>query len=250
MKPIKKTLISVKKKEKDHIKYFVKDDLDFHAKEGVIKKEEIDSEFGSIIKSHMNKEFYLLPSSFPDKFSNIRRNAQIIIPKVAGQVIINTGMNKNSVVVEAGTGSGGLACLLANTAKEVYSYDISEEAVKLGKENAEFLGIKNAFFDVCNLKEKSPKKDVDVVVLDMIEAEKAVDSAFEMLKVGGYVVGYFPQITQARDFVFELERKGFVVEKVEETIEREWVVADRILRPKFLIQGHTAFLVFARKARK
>ncbi len=243
---IKKVLIprKVEKKEKRE-KFYIKDNADVHTKNGVIKKEQLKD--GEIIRSHMGKEFYLIPAGFKDSFENIKRDAQIIIPKDFGVIVAETGINKDTIIVEAGTGSGGLACLFANVAKEVWSYDVADKAVEIGRKNAKFLGLDNVHFDICNLKEKAPKKNVDVVVLDMPEAERAIESSFKMLKLGGWLVGYFPQITQAKDFVLALEGR-FVVEKISETIEREWKITERIARPNFLIQGHTAFLVFARKA--
>lgn len=246
---IKKTLIAVKKSKKD-FKYFVKEDKDVHTEVGVIKADDINQAgFGGLVKSNLGKEFYILPSSFSDKFENIKRGAQIITPKDAGVIIAETGIGKDSIVVEAGTGSGGLSCMLANVVKEVYSYDLSPEAVELGKKNADMFGLKNVTFEVVDLKENAPKKEVDLVVLDMPESEKAIPNAFKMLKVGGYLIGYMPQITQVQQFVLSLG-EDFLLEKVCETIQREWVITDRITRPEYQMLGHTAFLVIARKAKR
>ncbi len=246
---IKKILEPVKKL-KNVERYYLKDDKDYHSAVGVIKAEDINKAgFGGTVKSNMDKEFYVLPAAFIDKFDNIKRSAQIITRKDAAAIIAETGISKDSIVVDAGTGSGGLACMLANVAKEVYSYDVVPENVDIGKKNAESLGLKNVQFEVLDLKQNSPKKDVDVVVLDMPQSEEAIDSAFKMLKSGGFLVGYFPQITQAQTFILAL-KDNFVVEKAFETIQRDWVITDKIVRPEFQIMGHTAFLVIARKARK
>ena len=42
-------------------------------------------------------------------------------------IIAEAGLNSKSIVVEAGTGSGGLGCMLGRICKKVFSYDINAE---------------------------------------------------------------------------------------------------------------------------
>ena len=49
------------------------------------------------------------------------------VHKEIGMIIIQTGISKESTIIEAGTGSGALTCSLAKHAKHVYTYDIVEE---------------------------------------------------------------------------------------------------------------------------
>ena len=112
MKSIKKVLLT-----KLGRKFFVKDlDSDFHTQYGTIKKEDLEKDK---IISNTNKEFFAFSPSFIDSFRKIKRGPQIIPLKDIALIIAETGINKNSIVVDAGSGSGALACFLANIVKEV-----------------------------------------------------------------------------------------------------------------------------------
>jgi len=81
--------------------------------------------------------------NFIDKYKKIKRGAQILTPKDIGYIITTTGINKKSVVLDAGSGSGALACFLAAIAKKVITYEIREDFIKIVKENKKKLGLKN-----------------------------------------------------------------------------------------------------------
>jgi len=66
---------------------------------------------------------FILEPDFTDKFKKIKRGPQIITPKDIGTIITETGINKNSIVLDAGGGSGSLSCFLANITKKVYCYE-------------------------------------------------------------------------------------------------------------------------------
>ncbi len=60
--------------------------------------------------------------SFIDHYKRIQRKAQIVLLKDIGLIIAETGINKNSIVVDAGAGSGALCCFLANYVKKIYTH--------------------------------------------------------------------------------------------------------------------------------
>jgi len=61
-----------------------------------------------------NKEFWVLKPSLQDKLQGIKRQAQIILPRDAAQIIINCSIEPGQTVLEAGIGSGSLTIALAN----------------------------------------------------------------------------------------------------------------------------------------
>jgi tRNA A58 N-methylase Trm61 len=61
---------------------------------------------------------FVLEPDIMDCYSRIKRGAQIIPLKDVGHIIAETGLNPKSRVVDAGAGSGGLCCIMANIAKE------------------------------------------------------------------------------------------------------------------------------------
>ena len=132
---IKKVLITRQGK-----KFFAKNTSeDVHTQYGVVKKDQLDSKNGSLVASNTGKEFFVFEPSFIDVYRKIKRDAQIIPLKDVGYIIAETGINKESRVLDAGSGSGALSCFLAAIAKEVVTYDIREDFIKIVKANIEFL---------------------------------------------------------------------------------------------------------------
>ena len=242
---IKKVLITKQGK-----KFYVKStDADFHTEFGYIKKEELrKAKEGSILRSNTNKEFFIFNPYFIDLYRKIKRDAQIIPLKDIGLIIAETGINKKSRVLDAGSGSGALACFLASIAKEVVTYEIREDFIEIVKKNIEFLGLKNIKIKKKDIYEEIEEKNMNVVTLDVPEPWKALENCSKALKFGGFLVSYSPSVPQVIDFVNAVRKhEGFVYLKTSEMIEREWEVEERRVRPKSKGLGHSGFLSFVRK---
>ena len=161
---------------------------------------------------------------------------------------METGINKKSTVVDAGTGSGALSCYLAHICKQVTTYDLRPEFIKIAERNKRFLGIKNLKLKKGDIYKKIAERNIDLIALDLPEPWKALDNAAKSLKTGGYLVAYLPQITQVLEFIKQLDaHKNFVYLKTFENIQRRWEIYSRVARPESKMIGHTAFIVFARK---
>jgi len=213
----------------------------------LIKSKDLKKNSGKI-KSNTGKEFYIMPASFMDNFIKIKRLAQIVLPKDIATIITETGINKNSEVVDAGAGSGALACYLAHVCKQVTTYDLRPEFLKLVENNKTALGIKNLKLKKGDIYKKITEKNLDLITLDLPEPHKALNSAAKALKVGSYLVAYLPQVTQVIELVKHLnQHKQFIYIRTIENIQRRWDIKDKIARPESRMIGHTAFIVFARK---
>jgi len=139
MSAIKKILVA----EEGKI-FYVRDlSKDYHCQFGFIKKEDLKKKDGSTVTTNTVKKLQILSPSFIDKYSRIKRLPQIIPLKDIGSIVATTGVNKNSKVVDAGTGSGALSFFLANIVKEVTSYEIRKDFIKIAEENIEQLQLKN-----------------------------------------------------------------------------------------------------------
>lgn len=230
-------------------KFFVKDTYkDFHTQFGYIKSSDLAGKEGAKILSNTNVEFSIFPPYFIDLYQRLKRDAQIIPLKDIGAIVAETGINKKSRIVEGGSGSGALACFLANIAKEVVSYDIREDFIEVVKRNIELLGLKNLKIKKQDIYEGIEEKNVDAVMLDLPEPWKALDSSSKSLKAGGFLVSYSPTIIQVSDLVNAFKRKkDFAHIKTIEIIEREWEVDQRKVRPKSRMIGHSGFLTFLRR---
>lgn len=247
MNTIKKVLIT-----KQGRKFYTKNiEEDLHTQYGFIKKEDLKmAKEGDLLKSNTNKEFFIFTPTFIDLYKKIKRDAQIIPLKDIGLIIAETGINKKSKVLDAGSGSGSLACFLAGIAKEVVTYEIRHDFIEIVKSNIDFLGLKNMKIKNKNIYSEIDDKNIDVLILDLPEPWNALESCCKALRIGGFLVSYSPSIPQVIDFVNAVKKsENFVYLKTAEVIEREWEVEERRVRPKNTAIGHSGFLSFARKVR-
>ena len=172
----------------------------------------------------------------------------MITLKDIGLIISETGIGKKSKVLDAGSGSGALACFLANLVKEVVTYEIRDDFIKIVKNNIDFLNLKNVKIKKKDIYDGIDEKDLDLIVLDLPEPWKALESARKALKPGAFLVSYSPTIPQVMDFVNKIrEDDDFSYLKTSEIIEREWEVEQRKVRPRSQAIGHSGFITFVRK---
>ena len=238
--------VVVQKPERHLIKDFSKD---FHTSFGVIKKEFFTEPDGSKFKLG-NQEYNLLTPAFIDLYWNIERSAQIIPLKDVGRIISETGITKESRIIDSGSGSGGMALFLAAVAKEVHTYDIKEENTAIVRRNITYLGLKNITAEVKNIYDANliDDKDMDVFTLDVPEPWKAVDTADKILKTGGFLVCYSPCVPPLSEFMDEIKKRdNFSVVRTIEIIERDWEFDGRKIRPESQQIGHSGFISFVRK---
>ena len=73
------------------------------------------------------------------KLKKIKRGPAILLQKDIGVVLGNASIDKESRVLDAGSGCGVLTCNLARFVKRVYSYDNRKEFLDIAKENAKNL---------------------------------------------------------------------------------------------------------------
>ncbi len=246
MDKIKKVLIT-----SDGKKFFVRDlTKDFHCQFGFVKKANLKKKEGSTIKTNIGKQMIILKPSFIDIYRKIKRDPQIIPPKDIGLIIAETGINKNSLVVDAGAGSGALCCFLAHVVKKVVTYELREDFSKTVKQNIEFLGLKNIMLKNKDVYKGISERGVDLITLDLPEPWKVIEHARKALKTSGFLVSYSPTIPQTNDFVNKVNNtEGLMHIKTVELIQREWEVNDRKVRPMSRMIGHTGFLSFVRRVK-
>jgi len=226
-------------------KHIVNCDKDFHFSAGIIKKE--DFEKNGIITVNKHK-VSLFDATFNDNYSKLKRGAQTITKKDIGPIITKTGLNRESKVIDAGSGSGGLSTFLGGIVKQVNTYDILEKNVELVKKNIERLSLNNVNVELKDIynEELFQEEEYDVFTLDVPEPWNAWKTAIQVLKIGGYFVVYSPNIIQIREVIMN-KPEEFYLEETIEIIEREWSVNTRVSRPVTKDFSHTAFMTFFRK---
>jgi len=233
-----KTLIHSKNK------FLVKDpSKDYHCQDGLIKKEDMKK---TKAKTNKGVEYSVLDSGFLDIYEKMKRQAQIITLKDIGTIISETGIGKDSTVLDAGSGSGALCSFLANICKKVISYDIREDHQKVAEHNVNMLELKNIKLKIGDIREKITEKNIDVIILDMPDPWNAFEQANKALKRGGFLVIYSPTIPQVMDSVSKIPNDMIFLKTIE-NIQRPWQIDERKVRPVSSYINHTAFLTFIRK---
>ena len=183
----------------------------------------------------------------PPSYRHLKRGPQVVLPKDIGLIITYAGIGKNSVCVDAGTGSGWLAVSLARVCRRVVSYDVRDDFLKIAGKNRELEGLDNLELVNRDATKGISERDVDLITLDMADSYKVLRHAYKALKVDGFVVGYLPHMEQVKKFVSTLEKQKFRNIFTIEAIVRDMLVREEGMRPSTKGVWHTAYLTFAQK---
>ncbi len=236
------------RKREERKEYYVpNEEHDYHTDFGTINKEAL-KKCGVVV---FGKEtFRIYPATFADQYTRLRRGVQIITPKDLGLMMAETGIDRDTVVLDIGFGSGAVTAYLSRIAAKVYAYDVEKHNLDQGLKNLEELDTPKRYDvklgDAYNPDTIAQENEIDVFILDVPEPWRALATAKKALKQGGWLVGYTPCITQAMQLVDALDGSWALV-KTCELIEREWKVGGQAVRPVTRDFGHSAFLTFVRK---
>ncbi len=182
---------------------------------------------------------------FPPYLKKLIRRSQVVLPKDIGTVIAYTGIGKESVIAEAGTGSGFATIQFANICKKVYSFEIREDHYEFAKKNIEKSNMDNIELQNSSIDELTVP-ELDLIFLDLKDSHLMVSKLHNLIKEKGYMVGYVPNIEQAKDFTLECEKYFSKVFTITTQIV-SYEVRDFGCRPDHFGMQHTAYLVFAEK---
>ncbi len=181
----------------------------------------------------------------PPILKKLKRGPQILLPKDLGMIVAFSGINRESVVVDAGSGSGFAAVFFGSIAKTVVTFEERPEFADFAEKNIKRSGLGNielrrqSVFD--GFREKA-----DVINLDLLEPERIFASDYGLAD-GGVIVAYSPHSEQVSSFIKAAKEHGFETFTVE-TILREILSREAGTRPQTKGLLHTGYLSFARKA--
>ncbi|MET1123699.1 MAG: tRNA (adenine-N1)-methyltransferase [Archaeoglobaceae archaeon] len=186
-----------------------------HTHDGKINLEELRGKnYGDEVATHLGVKYRILPFKPPDFFKHFRRASTPVMPKDIGAVIVYTGLSPDSLVFDAGTGSGMVAAYLAYHCKygEVVTVEKRQEFAEIARRNFELAKLRNVHQIVGDALEIAEcfRKEFDLAFIDMKDDVAFVPKARKLLKPGAYLVVYNPYIEAARAVYEEMRRCGFV----------------------------------------
>lgn len=124
-------------------------------------------------------------------------NQEVLIPRPETEQLIDIiekqfiNSKKKIKILDIGTGSGCIAIALKKYLpfSELYSIDISEKAIEIAKQNADFNNVKINFFiyDILNTEENLNLKDIDIIVSNPPYVRES-----EMMNIKKNVIDYEP----------------------------------------------------------
>ncbi len=211
----------------------------------------------SSIQSSTGVEFKIYHPTYKEFVLLMKRGPQIIYPKDIGQIILEADINKNSNVLEIGTGSGALTLFLLNIIGPdglLISLDVSKKNQRRTQKTIDRYMSTNNFDNKYNLdfittslidfKFEEHAEVIDTVVTDVPEPWEFFEnnSVKEDLKW----VSYLPSITQITKINEVLIKNKFENIEVKEVILRDWVVDKKIVRPSNKLFSHTGFIISGR----
>ena len=229
----------------------------FTHKGGVSHDDLIGTAEGTIVTSSGGARYLALRPLLTDYVLSMPRGAQVIYPKDAAQIVHEGDVFPGARVLEAGAGSGALTCSLLRAvggAGDVISFEVREDHAAHALRNVEtFHGGRpdNWQLRIGDLAETDVEAlggPVDRVVLDMLSPWDCLDTVRDVTVPGGVVIGYVATTTQLSRLVEALrEQKCWTEPRAWESVNRGWHVVGLAVRPDHRMQGHTAFLVTARR---
>ncbi len=227
----------------------------YHTHRGALPHDDIlGRPEGIVVTSSNGTAFLALRPILDDFVLSMPRGAQVIYPKDAARIVGLANLGAGARVAEAGVGSGALTCSLLRAvgdAGSVTSYERRPEFAEVAQRNVErWFGHRpgNWQLRLGDMAVDLVERELDAIVLDMLAPWECLASVAEALAPGGVLVGYVATTTQLSRLVESMRVTGHWTEpRAEETLLRTWHLEGLAVRPDHRMNGHTAFLVTARR---
>ncbi|MHA6625272.1 tRNA (adenine-N1)-methyltransferase [Pseudonocardia sichuanensis] len=210
---------------------------------------------GSFVVSPVGTPYLALRPRLADYVLSMPRGAQVIYPKDAAQILMWGDVFPGARVLDAGAGSGALTCSLLQAVGPdgaVVSYEVRADHAEHAERNVrQFFGRHPEHWTlrVADLAAHDGSDErFDRAVLDMLAPWEHLETVSRALIPGGVLVGYVATTTQLSRLVEDLRAQQCWTEpQAWECLVRPWHVVGLAVRPDHRMQGHTAFLVTARR---
>jgi tRNA (adenine57-N1/adenine58-N1)-methyltransferase len=210
---------------------------------------------GVVLTSTGGTAYLVLRPMLRDFVLSMKRGATIVYPKDAAAIVSLADLFPGARVVEAGAGSGALACTLLQAVGErgyLSSYEVRPDFADIARANVQrwFGGEHPAWrITVGDVAEHLGSEErLDAVVLDLLAPWDLVAQAGRALVPGGLFVAYVATTTQLSLVVETLREADCWTEpQASEQLVRTWHAEGLAVRPDHRMVAHTGFLVAARR---
>jgi tRNA (adenine57-N1/adenine58-N1)-methyltransferase catalytic subunit len=214
---------------------------------------------GVVVTSTGGVDYLALRPLLSDFVLSMPRGATVVYPKDAGQIVQLADIFPGATVLEAGVGSGALACTLLRAvgdAGRLLSYERRSDFAEIARTNVEtFFGRVHPAWELTHgdlvetlTDQPLMPASVDRAVLDMLAPWECIPALADVLVPGGVLCAYVATTTQLSRVVEDLRAHGgFTEPAASETIVRGWHVEGLAVRPDHRMIGHTGFLVTSRR---
>ena len=227
----------------------------FHSHRGGLPHDDIiGQESGSVLNASGGSPYLVLRPLLDDFVLSMPRGATVVYPKDAARIVGLMNLHPGDRVAEAGVGSGALTCSLLKAVGPdgmVYSYERREEFADIAEANVQtWFGMRPTQWSLVlgDLTFALEEQGLDAVVLDMLAPWECLDTVAGALAPGGVLVGYVATTTQLSKLVETMRVSGLWTEpRAEESMLRTWHLDGLSVRPDHRMNGHTGFLVSARR---
>ncbi|MFW9990969.1 MAG: tRNA (adenine-N1)-methyltransferase [Candidatus Odinarchaeota archaeon] len=205
---------------------------EFHCHLGYFSHDDIIGKvsYGAVIKLARGNLFIFRPT-LRDFLNRYKKPTNIIYEEDAAAIVGLAGLGSGDVVVEIGTGSGGLTTYLANAVKpggRVYTFDTKEIHCSTARENLELAGLSQwveiMTGDVLENPEIIPVKEVESFFVDLPAPWLIVDVISRFLLPGGQAFFFIPNWSQVERLVGRALTENFVFTDIFEIIRRDYRV--------------------------
>ncbi|SKB10381.1 tRNA (adenine-N1)-methyltransferase [Aeromicrobium choanae] len=228
---------------------------EFSTKKGQVRHDDIIGRpEGIVVETSLEFPYQVFRPLLFEYVVSMPRGAAIIYPKDAAQILVQADIFPGARVIEAGAGSGSLTSYLLRAIGpegHLESHELREDFAEKARTNVEqaLHGVPDTWtLTVGDLRDAADGPEVDRIILDMVDPWTCIPLALERLVPGGIVCGYVATTTQLSRFVESLrESAGFTEPHAWETLVRDWHLEGLAVRPNHKMNGHTAFLVTARR---
>lgn len=182
------------------------------------------------------------------------RQAAVIYPKDAAQIIMRADIFPGARVLEAGVGSGALSLAMLRTIGPsglLHSVERRAEFAEVARRNVEqFCGGTHPGWELSigDLAEITLEDQYDRAVLDMLAPWDCLEKVSQALVAGGLLCCYVATTTQMGRVMDSMRAMGCFTEPMASEVSvRDWHAEGLAIRPGHATSAHTGFLVITRR---